>query len=106
MPTAATPGAISQTSGCPGPTLTSAPTANTTTVEISQGSSSDGVVTRARARPGERSSQAAMRSIRPGGLRQTSAATDVQTRPRSTSRGEPGAGGPPGGLLKFIGYLP
>ena len=77
-PVAATAGASSQTSGWPCPRLTSAPTPNTTTVEISQGSSSDGVVTRARARPGERSSHAAARSSRPGCRRQTSAATPVQ----------------------------
>ena len=66
MPTATTAGAMSQTSDSPGPRLTSAPTPNTTTVEISHGSSSDGVVIRARARPGERSSRAAARFVRPG----------------------------------------
>ena len=54
---------------------------------MSQPSSSDGVVTSARARPGERSSRPASRSSRPGRRRHTSAATPSQTRSRSTSRG-------------------
>ena len=66
MPTAAMPGASSQTSDCPPAKLMRPPTAKTTAVEISHGSISDGVVSRARARPGERSSRAALRSTGPG----------------------------------------
>ena len=66
MPTAATAGAISQTSGWPAPTWVSAPTASRTADAISHGSSSEGVVNSARASPGERSSRAAVRSSRPG----------------------------------------
>ena len=66
MPTAATAGAISQTSGWPAPTWVSAPTASTIVDAISHGSSSEGVVKSARARPGDRSSRAAARSARPG----------------------------------------
>ena len=54
---------------------------------MSQPSSSDGVVTSARASPGERSSHAASRSAARGSRRHTWAATAVHTRSRSTSGG-------------------
>src|SRR5580704_7237067 len=66
MPAAATAGASSVTSGLPVPMVATVPAVRTATLAISQGSSSDGVVTRARARPGERSSRRAVRSTRPG----------------------------------------
>src|SRR5580692_1659204 len=66
MPAAATAGASSATTGWPVPMVAMAPAARTTTLAISQGSSSDGVVTKARARPGERSSRPAIRSTGPG----------------------------------------
>src|SRR6185437_14312085 len=87
MPTAATAGAISQTSGWPELTCVSAPAVRTTAVAISHGNSSDGAVSSARARPGDFSSRVAVRSSRPGWRRQTCAATLVQTRSRSTSSG-------------------
>ncbi len=66
MPIAAIPGASSQTSGSPPIRLNRPPAVKMTTVEISQGSSSVGVVSRARARPGERSRRVATRSTGPG----------------------------------------
>ncbi len=87
MPAAATAGASSSTNGVPVATVASNPAPSTTTVAMTHPSSSDGVVTSARARPGERSSRPASRSIQPGWRHHTCAATPVHTRPRSTSAG-------------------
>ena len=67
MPTAATAGAISQTSGWSAPSLGQrADGQHHRGLPISHGSSSEGVVNSARASPGDRSSRAAVRSSRPG----------------------------------------
>src|ERR1700734_4146173 len=101
MPAPATPGASSATSGSPVPRVATAPTASTATLAISQGSSSDGVVSSALARPGDRSSRPAVRSTGPGRRRHTCAATPIHTRSRSTSGG--GVAPVP---ISLIGYLP
>src|SRR5579875_1858664 len=88
MPAPATAGANRATYGVPVPRVAAAPAPSTTTVAITQPSSSDGVVTSARARPAEPVSRAASRSAGPGRRRQTSAATPVHTRLRSTSDGQ------------------
>src|ERR1019366_8777932 len=64
-------------------------TASTTTVEISHATSSEGVVSRARARPGEPNPLATRRSSQLGWRRHTSVATALHTLPRSTSGGAP-----------------
>jgi hypothetical protein len=87
MPAPATAGASSHTGGWPVPAVAAAPAPSTTTLAISHGTSSDGVVSSARARPGERSSRPAARSSHPGSRRHTKAAIPVHARPRSTSGG-------------------
>ena len=89
MAAAAMAGASSATTGWPLPVVAAAPAASTTMLVSSQGSSRDGVVSRARARPGERSSRLAVRSSQPGWRRHTWAATEIHTRLRSTSSGGP-----------------
>src|SRR5262245_44122338 len=89
IPAPATAGANSATSGWPDPTVAAAPTPSTTTVEISHATNSDGVVSNARAKPGERNNRAARRSSQPGRRRHTSAATVLHTLLRSTSGGTP-----------------
>ena len=79
MPAAASAGASSATTGTPVLEVAAAPAPSTTTLAMIQPSSSDGVVTSARASPGERSSQLARRSNGPGFRRHTWAATAVQT---------------------------
>ena len=66
MPAAATAGASRATNGVPVPSVANTPAASTTALAMTQPSSSDGVVTSARARPGERSARAASRSTGPG----------------------------------------
>src|SRR5580658_1749923 len=85
---------MSATSGRPDPTVAAAPTPSTTTVEISHATNNEGVVSSARAKPGERNNLATRRSSQPGLRRQTSAATTLQTLPKSTSDGAPAEPGP------------
>ena len=87
MPVAASAGASSPTYGVPVASVAAAPAARTATEAMTQPSSSDGVVTSARASPGERSSRPASRSAGPGLRRHTRAATAVHTPRRSTSGG-------------------
>src|SRR3954470_10522920 len=105
MPAAAKAGATSATSGCPVLAVATAPATSTTTEATSHGTSNDGVVNSARARPRERNSRPARHSSHPGSRHHTCAATPIHTRPRSTSDGVASRCGRPA-LLSLIATLP
>src|SRR4029434_3436585 len=67
MPAAATAGATRATYGVPVPRVARIPATSTTAVATIHPTSSDGAVTSARARPGERSTRPASRPTHPRG---------------------------------------